>query len=59
MEINFLVAFLSGVVSFFAPCVVPLIPIYLAYLFGVSVENLKKGGRGWKGVVIPLTIFVK
>ncbi len=45
MEINFLVAFTSGVVSFFAPCVVPLLPAYVGYITGVSLSELtRKGG---------------
>ncbi len=46
MEINFLVAFTSGVVSFFAPCVVPLLPAYVGYVTGVSLKELKSKGVG-------------
>src|SRR3974377_1479119 len=31
------VAFLAGLVSFLSPCVLPLVPIYLAQLVGQSV----------------------
>lgn len=41
-ELNFMVAFTSGVVSFFAPCVVPLLPAYIGYISGVSLNELKK-----------------
>lgn len=33
-HISFLVVFLEGVLSFFSPCVLPLIPIYMGYLAG-------------------------
>lgn len=36
------VAFLAGIVSFLSPCVLPLIPGYLAYLAGVSVGTEEK-----------------
>lgn len=43
-DLSFLVAFSSGVVSFFAPCVVPLLPAYIGYVTGVSLDKLKKEG---------------
>lgn len=33
-NISFLLVFLEGVLSFFAPCVLPLIPVYMSYLAG-------------------------
>lgn len=38
-EINIFVAFLAGLVSFLAPCVVPLVPGFLAYLAGTSLKE--------------------
>lgn len=46
METNLAVAFLSGVVSFFAPCVVPLLPAYIGYVTGVSIKDLRDKGVG-------------
>jgi len=43
-DINFPVAFGAGVVSFFAPCVVPLLPAYISYVTGVSLNELKEKG---------------
>ena len=44
--IALLVAFAGGVVSFVSPCVLPLVPIYLGHLSGVSVVDGKiQGGR--------------
>ncbi len=41
-----LLAFAGGVVSFVSPCVLPLVPIYLGHLSGVSVkEGRIEGGR--------------
>jgi cytochrome c-type biogenesis protein len=36
LDIPLLVAFIAGVVSFLSPCVLPLIPGYLAYLAGTA-----------------------
>jgi cytochrome c-type biogenesis protein len=40
-ELNFATAFLAGLVSFVSPCVLPLIPAYLSFLTGSSLEELK------------------
>ncbi|WP_313136029.1 cytochrome c biogenesis CcdA family protein [Paracoccus jeotgali] len=40
-----LVALLAGVVSFLSPCVLPIVPPYLAYMTGVGVNGLKAGER--------------
>lgn len=39
-DINFIVAFTSGLLSFLSPCVLPLIPSYLSFISGVSLEEL-------------------
>ena len=33
------VAFLAGLVSFFSPCVLPLVPAYLSYATGMSARR--------------------
>ncbi len=43
--IGILTAFLAGVVSFLSPCVLPLVPGYLSYVAGRSVDELADGGR--------------
>ncbi len=40
-NVNILTAFLAGIVSFVSPCVLPLIPAYLSFLTGSSLEELK------------------
>ena len=40
-NVNVLTAFLAGLVSFVSPCVLPLIPAYLSFLTGSSLEELK------------------
>jgi cytochrome c-type biogenesis protein len=34
-------AFLAGLLSFVSPCVLPLVPPYLAYMGGVSIDELR------------------
>src|SRR4026207_2140469 len=40
------VALVAGLVSFFSPCVVPLLPGYLSYATGLSGADLADGRRG-------------
>lgn len=42
-QISFGVAFLAGLASFLSPCVLPLVPIYLAQLVGHSVYQATEG----------------
>jgi cytochrome c-type biogenesis protein len=42
-DISFLAALLAGVVSFLSPCVLPLVPPYLVYLAGASLERMSGG----------------
>jgi cytochrome c-type biogenesis protein len=42
IEVSFLAAFLAGVLSISSPCVLPLVPIFLAHLAGASAT----GGDG-------------
>jgi cytochrome c-type biogenesis protein len=41
--IGLLTAFAAGVISFLSPCVLPLVPGYLSFVAGTSVENLRDG----------------
>lgn len=51
------VALMAGILSFLSPCVLPIVPPYLAYMSGVSVSDLGQGGRRWQAVV-PALFFV-
>lgn len=37
------IAFLGGLLTFLSPCIFPLIPGYLSFMSGESIENLKTG----------------
>jgi cytochrome c-type biogenesis protein len=39
-EVTYLAALIAGLVSFLSPCVLPLVPPYLVYLAGTSLERL-------------------
>jgi cytochrome c-type biogenesis protein len=42
---EFGLAFAAGIASFLSPCVLPLIPVYLAFLTGTSFSDLQSGGN--------------
>jgi len=41
-EINIWIAFGAGILSFLSPCVLPIYPLYLSYITGISVEQIKR-----------------
>lgn len=40
-DLNIFVAFTAGIFSFLSPCVLPLIPSYLSFISGVSLEEMR------------------
>ena len=42
MGVGVAVAFAAGLLSFLSPCVLPLIPSYIGYLTGMSVEEVER-----------------
>lgn len=43
-------AFIAGLLSFISPCVLPLVPPYLAFLAGVSMDQLTGAAEAGEGV---------
>ena len=50
-----LVALLAGLLSFLSPCVLPIVPPYLAYMSGMTMSELKVGRAG---ALVPALFFV-
>lgn len=55
-NISFWSVFLAGILSFLSPCVLPLVPPYLCYMSGVTIQNLKEGYSGDKSLYARLII---
>ncbi len=53
---------LAGLVSFLSPCVLPLVPPYLGYLGGMTLEEMTDengiDGAAWRRVVLGAVCFV-
>jgi cytochrome c-type biogenesis protein len=43
LDVSLSAAALGGLISFLSPCVLPLVPPYLSYLAGVSLDELQAG----------------
>lgn len=44
LEISFAGAALAGLLSFFTPCILPMVPFYLCYMAGISMADLQGDG---------------
>ncbi len=42
-DVSFWAAFVAGILSFISPCVLPLVPPYMAYIAGVNLHQLASG----------------
>ncbi len=49
-QINFWAAFVAGLLSFLSPCVLPLVPGYISFISGVSLDELTHGSADRVGV---------
>ncbi len=57
LNIPIVIAFFAGIVSFLSPCILPIIPGFLAYLGGASSENTASGKERW-GIFLNSLFFV-
>ncbi len=64
IDIGYATAVGAGALSFLSPCVLPLVPPYLCYMAGVSVEDFRadegagKGGRTRTALLVAAAAFV-
>lgn len=62
-EISLLTAIFAGALSFLSPCVLPLVPPYLCYMAGVSVDDFKtesatsNDGRGIRSTIMLTSLL--
>jgi cytochrome c-type biogenesis protein len=52
------VALLGGLISFVSPCVLPIVPPYLAYMGGVSMDDMSATAQARRRVVLAALFFV-
>ena len=52
------VALIAGIVSFLSPCVLPIVPPYLAYMSGVSINEMNDEATGRRKAITAALFFV-
>ena len=52
------VALLAGIISFLSPCVLPIVPPYLAYMSGMTVGEMSEGRSGRSRATVTALFFV-
>lgn len=55
-DISFAGAALAGILSFFTPCILPMVPFYLCYMAGISMNELKGEADVPRGVQWSLVL---
>ena len=53
-----LIALAAGVLSFLSPCVLPIVPPYLAYMGGISMGDMRDNATARRRVILPALFFV-
>lgn len=51
-------SFLAGITTFLSPCVLPLIPAYLSFITGFSLEELREGEKNFTPLIFNTLFFV-
>lgn len=61
LETTYAGALFAGLLSFFTPCILPMVPFYLAYMAGVSMNELRGAGtipaRAQRRLVLSSVFF--
>ncbi|MBU1174596.1 MAG: cytochrome c biogenesis protein CcdA [Alphaproteobacteria bacterium] len=62
LDLPLMLVFGAGILSFLSPCVLPLVPAYLTYMSGASLEQLQRdggaAGAAWRQSVLTSLFFV-
>jgi cytochrome c-type biogenesis protein len=54
-DVSIYTAFVAGLISFLSPCILPIVPGYISFLSGMSVEEIE--GSGEKRLLLVNSIF--
>jgi cytochrome c-type biogenesis protein len=57
-DVSLVLAFVAGLLSFFSPCVLPLVPGYVSMLSGIGMEQLRNGEAKASGLFSSALAFV-
>ncbi len=57
-NVNIITALVAGILSFVSPCVLPLIPAYISYISGASLQEIQAGDVSSAKIIINSVAFV-
>lgn len=57
-NISYLTAYAAGFVTFFAPCLLPIIPAYVSYVSGVSLNDAQQSKASRRRLMLTSASFV-
>lgn len=58
MNVNIFIAFAAGIVSFLSPCIFPVIPSYLTYIGGLSLNEVQASRKSRIRLFLNSLLFV-
>ena len=59
LPVSMAVAALAGILSFLSPCVLPIVPPYLAYMGGISMPEMREDSQAARQrILLPALFFV-
>ncbi len=60
VQVSLPLAFIAGLVSFLSPCILPVVPSYLAFISGLTLQDLREGSAGHarRAALINSVLFV-
>lgn len=56
-EITIVLAFVAGIVSFLSPCILPLVPAFISYLSGISVNEMSTNPKKARVTIFINSVF--
>ncbi|MFH1258930.1 MAG: cytochrome c biogenesis protein CcdA [Elusimicrobiota bacterium] len=57
-KLPFWASFFAGLATFFSPCVLPLIPVYITFITGASLDQIKSGVKPLRQTFWSAVFFV-
>jgi cytochrome c-type biogenesis protein len=51
-------SFLAGILTFISPCILPLIPAYISFITGESIDELQRQGGSYRRMLVNAFLFV-
>ena len=61
-QVSLVMAFFAGLLTFFSPCILPLIPAYISFITGVSIDDLvsseEEKSKMTKRIFLEMILFI-